>query len=378
MQIIDKYFKDLVEDVTFIELKEGTNVEIGDYKIPEDIPLPISTKVLLASIKDGEVLHEGVNLENIIDGIIYLMGVDKDFKHILDYIDILNAYSDNVEDLILYKGLKYLEAGEFDLAGIFFRALIYIDAENVQGLFNYALCLENIFNRFIDLDKKDEAESVINYATQILEKILDVDDKYFLAYYKLGYYYLYFNQYLKAKLMWEKYLVMDEDSLRLQEVRNQLEEIEDNVLLESGITFLSYDKFDQALDMFLKLLPRHDEWWELYFLLGQTYNGLGDYNKALEFYKAALELNKEEFDIYNEMGILLFNQERIGEAVDIFTQAIEYIGDDYKLYFNRGLGYLQLGKIEEGYEDIKRADELHPNDANISAQRELLEEVLEK
>lgn len=376
MDIIDRYFKELVDDITFIELKEGSNIEIRGFKIREDLPLPINTKVLIDSIQDGEVLHEGVNLENIIDGIIFLMGVDYDFKYIDEYIDILNAYSNNVEDLIFYKAIKLMESGNIDYAGVYLRALIHIDRENINGIFNYVLVLESIFNKLLDLKKEDEAIEFLNKATLKLENILDIDETFFLAYYKLGYHYRYFNQYLKAKLTWEKYLALDEDQVRLDEVRKQLEEIDDDVILESGITFLSYDKFDQALDMFLKLLPRHEEWWEIYFLIGNCYKGLSDYHKAIDFFKAALELNREEFDIYNELGILLFTLERIDEAIKIFTEGIEFLGDDYKLLFNRGLGYLQLGNIQKAYEDISKADDLNPNDPNISSQRAVLDDLV--
>ena len=59
----------------------------------------------------------------------------------------------------------------------------------------------------------------------------------------------------------------------------------------------------------------------------------------------------------------------IGKAIDIFTEGIEACSqDDYRLFFNRGLGYLNLGDIDKGYDDIYKAHQLDPEDENIKAQ----------
>ena len=65
-------------------------------------------------------------------------------------------------------------------------------------------------------------------------------------------------------------------------------------------------------------------------------------------------------------------------AIDVFTEGIENIPDDYKLIFNRGLCYLQLGLLEEAYSDIDNAVVLNPNDENMNAQKEILEDLLNK
>ena len=45
---------------------------------------------------------------------------------------------------------------------------------------------------------------------------------------------------------------------------------------------------------------------------------------------------------------------------------------DY-LKFNRGLGYLNIGEILKGYNDIKLANELNPSDENILNQLKAIE-----
>ncbi len=376
MKSIKNYFKNKTENITFIELKEDVRLGIKGYPIGSDIPLPIITDTLVREIKEG-TLKEEVDLSHVIEGIIYLIGADEEFKYNEEYKNILSAFNNEIDTYIFYKGIRFIEKNDYDNGAIYFRSLKAINPKHVNGIFNYALALEEIAKDFFSKEEEDLGVDFLTGSSNELENILDIDENYFLAYYKLGYHYKYFNQYLKAKLIWEKYLTLDEDELRLQEVRNELQIIEDDVLLESGLTYLSYNKFTEALDMFLKLEPRHNDWWELKYLIGCCHKELGNHDKAIDKFYKSLELHKTEADVYNELGISLYTIGDIVKAINVFTDGIENIEGDYKLLFNRGLGYLQLGNLDKAYIDIKKASEINPDDSNIEAQKQAIEDALE-
>lgn len=374
MEIIKNYFMKNTENVTFVELKDSAELNVDKYSIKNNIPLPILTEELIEEIKEGN-LEEEIKMSNIVEGIIYLLGVDEDFPYLDEYKEILNAYDDSIEEYIFYKGIRLIDREDYDNGAIYFRALKLINPKNLNGIFNYALALENIGKKFMSTDKEKDGKEFIDKATSELESILDIDEDFALAYYKLGYHYKFSEQNLKAKLMWSKFLKLDRDELRLEEIRKELDTIENSVLLESGITYLSINKFDNALTSFLKLLPELSEWWELNYLIGASYKGLNDYEKAVEYFEISLEKNELEADIYNELGISYFYMGEIDKAIEIFTKGIKNIKDDYKLFFNRGLGYMQLEKFEDSYKDISKATELNPNDKNVNIQKQRLDEI---
>lgn len=376
MDIIKDYFKKKTDKVTFIELKKNALIGIKGYPKDKEIPLPIMTDVLVNEIKEG-TLEEEINMSHIIDGIIYLMGVDNSFPYIGDYKNILTSYSDRIEEYVFYQGIKFIDKNDYDNGAICFRTLKSINPENINGIFNYALALEEIAKQYFSKEQEDEGIQFLAKSTLELESILDINDKYPLAYYKLGYHYKFSEQYLKAKLIWTKYLILDKDELRLQEIREEIDQIENEVALESGITYLSHEQFDKALDIFLKLLPKYNMWWELKYLIGVCYKGLDNYENAIDYFYDSIELQKTESDVYNELGICLFTIGDINKAIDVFTEGIENIPDDYKLLFNRGLGYMQLGKLEEAYRDINNAVNLNPQDENMAMQKQRLEDLLQ-
>lgn len=371
MKEIEKFFMEKTKDLGFIELKEEAKIGIDNLKI-KDTPLPVITDKLVKEIEEGR-LDDELDLASIIEGIIYLMGADPDFPYIEDYKNILLAYNDNIGDLILHQAAEHFQAGDLTSSGLWLRSLLLLEPNNIDGLFNYGLILEEIGKDRIAKDKKAEGDLFIKGSTSQFESILDIDEDYGLAYYKLGYHYKHFERYMKASLMWNKFLPLSQDQMLSQEIREELVAIKDDAYFETGFTYLNFNDYDKALEAFLKLLPNHKDSWNVNLLIGQSYMGLGQYENAIGYLEEAISLNKGETDIYNDLGIIYFNIGNINKAVEVFTEGINNCEEDYKLYFNRGLGYLQLENYGLAIEDINKAYELNPSDPNIAEQKSLLD-----
>ena len=376
MEKINKYFEKFTSNLTFIELKDNTSLDINGYIVESNTPMPIIIESLIKEVKEGNI-EEEINLSKVVEGIIYLLGTDTSFQYTKEYINILKAYNEKIEDYILYKGLKFFEENDYDNSGISYRALLTIDGNNANGLFNYALVLEEIAKVFLSEEKTEEATEFLMNSTNRLETILDIDENYSLAYYKLGFHYKFFEQYLKAKLIWSKFLVLDKDDLRLQEIREEIELIDENVYFETGITYLTYNDFGKALESFLKLMPKNEKHWNTNYLIGLCYKGIEDFEVAIEYLTIARDLDKEQADVYNELGIIYFNMGDIVTAIKIFGEGIDNCPDDYKLHFNRGLGYVQLGQYEIALKDVDKASKLNPDDENVIIQKSKIKELLE-
>lgn len=376
MNIIDDYFLKKSDKVSFIELRKGAYIKIGDYIVKDNIPLPIVTNTLIKEVKEGTV-EEEFKVSHLIEGVIYILGIDYDFKFKDEYKKILYNYDPKIEDFILYKGFKHIEDKEYDNGAICFRALTNINNKNINGIFNYALSLENISKDFIKKGDKEKSRIFLIESTNQLESILDSTTDFPLVYYKLGYHYRYYEQFLKAKLIWEKYLNLDDDDNRLQEIREQLDTITDDVDFEEGINYISKGEYSLALERFLRLARKHEKWWNIFYLTGLAYKGIGEYENAIDFFYEAIELDCKDVNVYNELGICLFGVGHINEAIKIFNEGINLDNTDYKILFNRGMTFLQLGIIEKAIEDIETAYRLNPNNIAVKNQMERLKKYKE-
>lgn len=376
MSKIEKLFIEKTKELTFIELKKDTNLNINGYILEGGLPLPVITDNLMQELEYGD-LSEEIRLGNVIEGILFLLGTDSSFPHTDQYKEILYAYDKEIISFGFYKGMKALEEKDLVTAGIFFRACINLDEDNLDAKLNYALVLETMGKQEIEDGKVEEGEDLLHRSTNQLEEIVNIDDSYSLAYYKLGYHYLYSEQFLKTQITWNKFLTLDKDEDRLQEIREQIDIIDDDAKMEVGLSYYSYNDFGKALDSFLRLMPKQEKNWNINYLIGLCYKGLEDYESAIEYINIAIDLNSHESDLYNDLGIIYFIQGMIIEAIKIFTDGIEETEADYKIYFNRGLGYVQLGEYNLALGDINIAYELNPYDENVEIQKREIERYLE-
>lgn len=374
MDKLDSYLQDRIDKILFIELKDEAKYLIDGLEIDTEIPYPIMADSLIEGLKEDD-LSENLNFNHIIDGMVYLLGLDRDFIHRKSYLNILEKTRHDLVEYIFYKALKAYEASNLEDSLIYFRVLLELDPMNLNAKFNYGLALENLANKLRE-ENSSFSEDLLKESMLSMEEILEIDNDYYLSYYKLGYYYLYFNQYLKAKLTWEKYLTLDEDPLRLEEVRMEIHKLDDQVNLELGIGYLLREDYEKSLDYFLKVLSNNKKWWEIRYLIGLSYGGLGDYNLAIDFMEEALDLEDREEDLYNELGSLYYKLGDFKEAIRVFSLAVEKIGEDYRFYFNRGLARLEMGDLVLAYDDIKRSYDLNPEDPSVRAQKERLDQLL--
>ncbi len=372
MKRMDAYFKKFADRISFIEIKEGSYVDVNGYLICSDIPLPILTNKLAKEIKSGTASEE-LKIHHIVDGMIYMLGVDRCFKYLEEYKKVLYHYDENIEHYIFYKGFKKMEMKDYKNAAILFRALIVLNGNNVESMFNYGLCLEGIAR---SKDTK-QGERFLLEATKVFETILDKDSKFSLAYYKLGYYYKYLGQFLKAKLVWEKFILLDKDAQRIQEIREALDNIEHDVEYEEGVRLMLEGKYYDAIVRFTKLKDKYKTSWNINYMLGLSYKGLGMEEKAINCFKQTLDLNPKESDVYNDVGISLFELSKFQDAIEVFTKGIKMNKKDFKIVFNRGLTYLQLGKYELAKKDIDSAYNLSPQNEMVVKQKEVLDSLLE-
>lgn len=355
MKRVEEYFLEKAKNLSFIELKKGSQVEIKGHRVEAELPLPIITEVLLEEIRQGGAEDE-ISLLNMINGIIYLFGTDGDFIHNKSYEDLLLSFDPKIEEFILYNGLEYMKKEDFVRAAIYLRAIIYLERVEEVSLFNYAMALENIAQ---GLENDKLVEELVLEATRSLEAILDINERFSLAYYKLGYHYKYSEQFLKAKLIWEKYLELEDDIERQNEVREELVIIDRDVEFEEAIILLTQGQYNVALEKLLQI-GKTSNWWNIDYLIGLCYKNLEETEKAIDYMEEAITKGGEEAIVYNELAISYFSMGDGGQAIEKFSQGIGLDPSNYEIVFNRGLVYQHMGLVDQAIQDLEKAYELNP------------------
>ena len=358
---LDEYFKQKTKNISFIEVKAETYIDVNGYRVTEEIPLPIIVDDLIEQVKEDDVSEE-IKFASFINGIVYTLGVDPKFKYFGEYKKILYSYDEKIEDYIIYKSLKNINEEQLELGLIWLRALSFINNKNLFGKYNYALAIAERAKEAFELKDIELGKEFLDASTLILEEILRDDPEFHLAHYKLGYHYKSRKEYKKSQITWEKFLRFGKEPELIDEVRECLEAMKDDVIYEEGYNLILEGYSEDGLEKLMPIADRYDKWWNLLFMIGLGYRQLGQFDKAKEYFEKVIELEEDQVDTLNELGLCMVYMGEVEEALRNFSKAIELRPSDYEILCNRGMTYLQIRDIENARRDILKAYEIDSND----------------
>lgn len=368
---INDYLKKNADKVSFIELKPGEVIRVNSHTVSSETPLPIMTETLVEEVKRGNPQDE-VKFSNMVNGMIYTIGMDTDFKYRDEYIKTLICYDEKIVDYVIHLGMESMKKQRIDDALIYFRTALLIDSKNKIARYNFAITLEERARRAYELKDISLGNEFLIRAKKNMEKIESPEMP--LTYYKLGYYHKQFKEYRKSEIMWEKFLRYGKEKELLQEVREELSSIEDDVKYEEGYSKVLESRPMEGLDLLLPLYEKYDGWWNLSFMIGLAFRQLGETDKAISYFEEVLRLEPGQIDSLNELGLCYAAKLNLERAIELFTEAIKIEPTNHEIVCNRGMARLQLGDVEGARQDVERAYRINPKDEIVLACRENIEQ----
>ena len=372
---IDKYLLKKTEELAFITVKKDGDFHLDGYEIPKDgLNVPIKNEVLVKGIKE-KTAQDGLNSMSIADAMIYIIGIDPEFRYNDEYKKFLNALEKKVNfDVRAYSGYmsrKYFELGEYTDSLIYIKALVTLYPEDIEGLYNYAIVCQEVATSYQKDGDAKGMNAFLLEAGEKLEKIINMDENFALAYYHLGYHYYNQSQYIKAKVIWEEAMKLGLDEDIVAEIQENIGKMDYRVQYEEGYTLVFQGKFEEGLDKLLPLEEEYGDWWNLLFIIGIAYKNMGEMDKAILYFEKILIIKPKQVDTLVELALCEASSFNMDRAVELLEQAAK-IKEDPEILCNLGMAYLNTGSIDDAIYYIERAYELNPEDEiTISCMREL-------
>ena len=372
---IDKYLLKKTEELAFITVKKEGDFHLDGYEIPKDgLHVPIKNEVLVKGIKE-KTAQDGLNSISIADAMIYIIGIDPEFRYNDEYKKFLTALEKkvnfNVRSYAGYMSRKYFELGETTDSLIYIKALVTLYPDDIEGLYNYAIVCQEVATSYQKDGDAKGMNAFLLEAGEKLEKIINMDENFALAYYHLGYHYYNQSQYIKAKVIWEEAIKLGLDEDIIAEIQENIGKMDYKVQYEEGYSLVFQGKFEEGLDKLLPLEEQYGDWWNLLFIIGIAYKNMGEMDRAIHYFDKILIIKPNQVDTLVELALCeasSFNMER---AVELLEQAAK-IKEDPEILCNLGMAYLNTGNIDDAIYYIERAYELNPEDEiTIACMREL-------
>lgn len=141
-----------------------------------------------------------------------------------------------------------------------------------------------------------------------------------------------------------------------------------------------FENAEQAYKSAIDISPQED----FYYNLGEVLVSLEKWDEAIDVFKKVLQTDSNDGNCYFNLGLCYLNKEETNLAIDSFQQAINLNPQDIFAYFYLGSIYENNGLTNFAVENYKKVLEISPdyswayyNLASISYKNENLEEAKE-
>lgn len=299
---IGRYFKKYLGKFVFNEFSHEflANFKAGD--LMQDVPIPFRAEELQDFA--GE---KSVSMQVLAENMTWVMGCDPHFKYTADYAAILKRlFGRKVYENILREGRDAAEKGELDNACIHFRAALCIKPDFLDAMYSYARVCRAMY-----LESQNE-EYVGRFKAEALdyfELLTDIHPDFPQSYYYLGYAYLNMGLYVKAQLIWERFMELSQDGKDKKEIRDRLNQLEEPVQIEQGYNDIMSGRYEQGLAQLEPFVnSRFKTWWPLFYYLGIGYEMTGRKEEAVASFKKVLTMNASHLETMEEL-VAIYRQD---------------------------------------------------------------------
>ncbi len=357
---IKRIFDKMKDEISFIEIKADTVININkkEIKLEKETSFPIFIDEVIDNLKKEDEFQGFKNI-NMIEGMLFILGVDPNFKYKNTYLDILKESGINPEAYLI----KVINSDnlEVDKKLVYSNALLNIGELNERKLFIQGNVLEMKGTELFENKENAAAEAFMEESVSCYNKTLDRNPEFSLSYYKLGYYYKQNSRYLNAKAYWDKFLKYDDNDIRKQEIRDQLEELDYYLQFEEGYKLVLKGYVEKGLDKLIPLLDVFKNWWKLFFVIGVAFRQKQEYEIAKTYFKNVIELNPRQIEAINELAVCEISIGNYEDAKSYLDEGIKANPNSYELYTNRAAANIYLKNIENAEKDIEKAIGIQPD-----------------
>ncbi len=352
-----------MDNLVFINIQPGQELELNNYRITSELPLPMLQEELDRLMKDKEIPWPA-----FVRGIIHVLAKVPNYPYAGEYKKLLYEFNPQIEEILLQEGAHLAGEGKLDVARVIFQGLANLNPGLAEAWFNLGLCYQELAARSFQ-GNAEQGQHYLEQAIETFEFLIGQENASPMAYYNLGFLYRQKGRLSQAKEAWEKAVELGIDEERKVELEGLINELDRldivEAQFESGTNAINRGKFKEGIILLQPLAKRYPHWWQVSFNLGVAYHNMGDYEKAKDIFKKVAELNPAIPEVHSQIGLCCFALGQMEEAEDALRKAIGLSNEDSGLLGNLGLVYLRQERFEEAAEVFYQALKLAPEDALI-------------
>ena len=129
-----------------------------------------------------------------------------------------------------------------------------------------------------------------------------------------------------------------------------------------GVAYQQKNDHDGAIACFNKVLEIQPLHIKAHYCLGISYGkGKGELNNAINYLEKAMSFNYDPVECYDNLGIAYAMKGEYDKAIAVFKEGIEKYPENAKLYMNMGITYANKNDIESAEQYYQKAFAIDPS-----------------
>ncbi|MGB5823083.1 MAG: tetratricopeptide repeat protein [Proteocatella sp.] len=360
---LDGFFAALTDKLVFIELENELILEkFGD--VDKEFMVPVFSKDIVKMATSDE---NGITTMEIIEAILYLIGVDGQFKYNAQYLHFLKNNLEKPEALCATLAKAKYDNKNYKDALIYLRAGMLLDDNNIGIIYNYAhICKEYL----MDIEDLELKKLLLKESQEYFEAVLDIDNTNYLANYQLAYFKINQGEIEEAIEHLKSVVENADDNEIVEEARNIIMKLNVEETLEKVEALMEELQLEEALEL-LETLPDVQEEKELSFRInyakGFCLKAFSEFDEAIEAYEKALLIDNTNTLLLCELGICYAYIGEFQQALEFYMSALDIEPKSIEIMSNISIIYLNMRDIENAKLYIKKVMEIDPDDEIIDS-----------
>jgi len=352
----------MLEDVYFISMEGKKDFKIGDFKVREDISLPVY-------IKNKENFSiDDINPDNVINGMIKVLAEDPENDNIDYYRSFIFSIKPDIEASLSSVAYEAEYNNDYDEALKIYKLLLALKNESIDQYLNLAVCHDEYSQYLYNMGMENKADKEEESAYEYYIIIDNFENKNDRAYYYLGRFYLSRENYEKAIEYFREFIKKTADSDRKSEVIQVIKDISTSGYMDddykTASELLLADKDKEAVDYIDRYLEKYPKSWNGYYLKGIAFKKINKPQDAIAYFEYALKFNPDSVDIFNEIGLCYMDLKIYHKSKQYFYKALKNNPDDLVILSNLAVMEYKKGDKEEAIKYCNVILEFNPDDIN--------------
>lgn len=354
------HLKSKLSDLLFLQMKKQRVEEIFNCKLKEDeeIYMPIATEDIIKKVKNENNV-DSIPVAFFIEGMIYVLGADEDFKFNKIYKKLIKN-TPKASDFIKGKIAEQVKGKKFEDAYIMLKGFLQIE-ESKEIFDKLIMLLENLrisseMYTEEELYIINKAKTIEGYALPYLYEAMIKRDK---------------GDFYSALFSINNYIAKGgEETAEILEFKDSLKIVNEYDKAKK----LVYEEPKKALQILLPMLDQLGDNAEIYYYIGIAYRITENYEKAIYYLNDSLAIDSSYPEVFNELGINYACLEDFENAI-IYLRKVFEATKSIEVCTNLIMCYINIGDYKQAKLHLEIAKKIDSKDEIVTQLDVMLKDI---